>query len=390
MKILYISTWFPYPADNGARIRVFSQIKTLAKNNQIFIVSMLQDDFNQEESKELAKYCKIIYLQEKSWFKPGSLKAVLGYFNFKPRSVYSSYDESFQEAVDLAVEDIKPDIIFASTLGSVEYVKPNKKAKIIFDHHNCDYASLKRCACSIRNPFKRILAELGVWKTAKYELAQCKKFDTVCVVSESDKNLLKRLDKSINNIRVIPNAIDVNYYDPAFSNPISNQLIYNGSPTFSANYDAIYYFENQIQSLIPEVELKVTGRTEGIDLASFSKTNFIGYQQDIRPVLYESAVCVVPLRQGGGTRLKILEAMAAGVPVVSTSVGAEGLNAVNGEHLIIADSAADFADAIKKIIQDTELANRLRNNARKFVCEHYSWEVSGSKLSEAIGEAFSK
>ena len=390
MKILYISTWFPYPADNGARIRVFSQIKTLAKNNQIFLISMLQDDFKQEESKELAKYCKIVYLQEKSWFKAGTLKAILGYFNSKPRSVYSSYDKSFQEAVDLAVEDIKPDITIASTLGSVEYVKINKTAKIIFDHHNCDYASLQRSAALIKNPFKKVIAALGVWKTAKYELAQCKKFDIVSVVSESDKKSLMKLNSSISNIRVIPNAIDVDYYDPSLHKPKQNQLIYNGSPTFFANYDAINYFEKQILSLIPNVELVVTGRTESVDLSLFTKTNFIGYQQDIRPILYESAVCVIPLRQGGGTRLKILEAMAAGVPVVSTSVGAEGLNAVNGEHLIIADSEADFADAITKIIQDPELAHRLKNNARKFVCKHYSWEVSGNKLNEAIGEAFSK
>ena len=131
------------------------------------------------------------------------------------------------------------------------------------------------------------------------------------------------------------------------------------------------------------MKLRVTGRTAGVDLggvADCAGVEFTGYVEDIRTVLSRSAVCVVPLREGGGSRLKILEAMAAGVPVVSTSVGVEGIEAESGRHLLVADTPSDLADAVERVLSDHELASRLSREARDLVERRYDWS--------SIGEGF--
>ena len=151
--------------------------------------------------------------------------------------------------------------------------------------------------------------------------------------------------------------------------------------------DAVRFFASDIYPILarrrPGVKLRVTGRTAGVDLggvADCAGVEFTGYVEDIRTVLSRSAVCVVPLREGGGSRLKILEAMAAGVPVVSTSVGVEGIEAESGRHLLVADTPSDLADAVERVLSDHELASRLSREARDLVERRYDWS--------SIGEGF--
>jgi glycosyltransferase involved in cell wall biosynthesis len=157
-------------------------------------------------------------------------------------------------------------------------------------------------------------------------------------------------------------------------------LIFHGAMTYFANYDGIEYFLRSIFPLIraqkPDVTLSITGSTEGVDLnplALDDRVKFTGYVDDIRQVLGRSQVCVVPLRKGAGTRLKILEAMAMGIPVVSTSKGAEGLELVSGVHALIADDPAEFASKTLELLRDPGLRDTLNQNAYQMVTTKYAW-----------------
>jgi len=190
---------------------------------------------------------------------------------------------------------------------------------------------------------------------------------------------------------VVPNGVDLDRYkdDSGASEP--GTLIFPGALTYSANFDAMAFFLHQIFPLVkarwPEVVLRITGKTNGVPVDRLpldERVILTGYLDDVRPTVAQSWVCVVPLRVGGGTRLKILEAMALGTPVVSTSKGAEGLEVTQDEDILIADTPAEFADAVLRLLNDRALRARLAANGRRLVESRYGWKVIGEKLDQLL------
>ena len=185
--------------------------------------------------------------------------------------------------------------------------------------------------------------------------------------------------------------MDLGWYSGVEAHPQADTLIFNGALTYFANYQAMAYFLERIYPLIraecPQVRLAITGRTEGVALAALradESVTFTGYLSDIRPLVAGSSVCIAPLLEGGGTRLKILEAMALGTPVVATSKGTEGLGATHGEHLLIADDPAEFARHTIALLKDAELRARLAVQARAFVQARYDWEPIGRQFTALV------
>ncbi|MCE5314981.1 MAG: glycosyltransferase [Armatimonadota bacterium] len=384
MKVMFLSTWFPYPPDNGARIRSYHIIKALSAKHDVYLISLLQDDSDPAQAENLADICKVVSLHPSRWFKPGTLKSLLGYFSSRPRSAVDTFDPCVRSAVESTINDIKPDVIVASTLGMAEYAPHSPDILSILDEHNCEHAVLRRNTEHIGSPLKRFRYTLGWKKFARWESAICRKFDTVITVSKTDRQLLLQAAPDLKNVQVVTNGVDIDHYNPNTRHPAPNALIYNGAMTYGANLDAIRYYAHEIYPLLresePDVKLHVTGRTDNVDLSGIADcpgVAFTGYIDDIRTILAASSVCIVPLRQGGGSRLKILEAMAAGVPVVSTNVGAEGIEAADRKHLLIADSPRDFADAILSVLSNESIASELSANARQLVEEKYSWSTLG-------------
>jgi glycosyltransferase involved in cell wall biosynthesis len=188
-------------------------------------------------------------------------------------------------------------------------------------------------------------------------------------------------------IALSPNGVDCAHNRPGLAQPQPASLVYNGSLTYSANYDAMRWFLGEvyprIRAQVPEVTLAITGSTQGVGLAGLALDDSValtGYVDDVRLPVAEAAVAVAPIRQGGGTRLKILEAMALGTPVVATAKGAEGLDVVDGEHLLLADDPERFAAAVLRLLADQALAARLAANARQSVQQRYEWEAIGRRF----------
>jgi len=391
MKVLYLSTWFPYPPDNGSRIRAYHLLRALAERHEVHLISLLQDDSKRENAAHLESFCKVWSLHESRWFKPGTLKSFLGFFSRRPRFCVDTFDPAIKAAVADAVERIAPDVIVASTLGVVEYVPDNPKVPSVLDEHNCEYAVVKRAAGERTGALTRFRYDLGWKKFARWEAEMCRRFDAVAMVSEQDMESLLCAGPDLRNLQIIPNGVDVQQFDPGSRSPEPNALIYNGALTYGPNLGAARYYAFEVYPILkerlPDVRLRITGRTTGVDLRGVEDCPGIeltGYVADIRDVLYKSAACIVPLRHGGGSRLKILEAMAAGVPVVSTSKGAEGMGHVAGEHLLVADGPRDFASAVERVLTDPGLAARLAASARKLVEERYGWKKIGESFADVV------
>jgi glycosyltransferase involved in cell wall biosynthesis len=194
-------------------------------------------------------------------------------------------------------------------------------------------------------------------------------------------------------IYIVPNGVDVSAADSVASRAEPNTLIYNGAMTFAPNRDAMYFFVREALPLVraqaPDVKLRITGHVEQVAQNELSEDNvvlFTGYLPDIKPLVKASTICIVPLRQGGGTRLKILEAMALRTPVVATTKGAEGLNVHHREHLLIADTPRAFADAILELLENPRLRETLTANAYAQVRREYDWNVIGEHLNRLLVE----
>jgi glycosyltransferase involved in cell wall biosynthesis len=194
-------------------------------------------------------------------------------------------------------------------------------------------------------------------------------------------------------VEIIPHCVDLSYYEGSFGPPKKNWLVFTGSFTHQANMDAVLYFLEEIfpkiKAKLPEVCFQVVGSTNGVDVSSWPVDHsvlFSGLQKDIRQIVAQSWLSVVPLRIGAGTRLKIIESMALGTPVVSTSKGAEGLEVTHKENILIADNPIDFSDAVIELLQDDQLRERLSVGGLRLVRDSYSSEAMGRKFGSLLDQ----
>jgi polysaccharide biosynthesis protein PslH len=215
-------------------------------------------------------------------------------------------------------------------------------------------------------------------------------FRACTVVSEQERNLLRTeiRNQGKTRVEVIPNCINLSDYDDVSEERKPETLIFTGSFTYSANYEAMLWFVEKVFPIVrrqmPSVQLIITGDSGSLRLPSLDNVQLAGFVPDIRPLISSAAVSLAPIWTGGGTRLKILEAMALRTPVVSTSKGAEGLDAIHNEHLLIADTPEGFADAILQLLKNPDLSQQIGDNAYTLVKEKYDWAVVMPQFLELV------
>ena len=296
------------------------------------------------------------------------------------------------ERVRALAAEWKPERVVAFTWVTVPYALQVADAVRIAD---VDFL----LSCLLHDAYRRSAGlterarRWSAWqKFRHYERRVFTRFERCLVVSEPDRHELRALlGGRQERISVIPNGVDGTFNRPGLAPPQPNTLIFNGALTYDANYDAMDYFLREIFPLVraalPDVQLRITGATNGVGLTQLPLDGHItltGFIDDVRTVVAASCVCVVPLRIGGGTRVKILEAMALGTPVVSTPKGAEGLAVVAGEHLLVAETPADFAAHTLRLLNEPALRERVARNARRLVAERYGWEDIGRRFRHVV------
>lgn len=250
--------------------------------------------------------------------------------------------------------------------------------------HNIEYQILERTAASESGLSRRLYNSLNLTKLRREERKAWRSFDGCTVTSAHDEKLLLR-DVPLAATTVIPNAVDLDFFRPRASAPVPNTILFFGAHNYFPNADGLRYFLSACMPLlkqaVPAVKLRVVGYTPaGFQSFASESVEMVGFVDDVRVELAAAAAVIVPLRVGGGTRLKILEAMAMGKPVVSTRVGAEGLEVVPDRDLLIADEPAAFAGAIARVLSDDALGQRLGASARQVVEESYGWDAAVERL----------
>lgn len=383
MNILFLSTWFPFPPDNGSKIRVYHLLRALAQRHEVTLVSFAWDTA-QPQTPDGLPFCQTTHVLPCDPFQRSTFAQATRYLSLAP--VVTRPIPEMQRLVARVLAETAFDAVIASTEVTATYALQTSGATArILEEHNSFSRMMEDRYRAAPHPLQRLNHWISWQKTRRYEAALFRKFSQIVMVSEEDRLACEHLPGQHTPVAVIPNGVDCAHHRPGLADVRPNTLIYNGALTYSANYDAMQYFLAEIypriRQALPQVTLRITGSTKGVDLSGLQldeSVHLTGYVEDIRLPVAGSAVCVVPLRQGGGTRLKILEAMALGTPVVATSKGAEGLDVADGEHLLIADDPAAFAEAVLRVLRDPALRKRLALNARGLVESRYDWETIGA------------
>jgi len=392
MRILFLSRWFPYPPDNGARMRVYNLIANLSLYHSVDLISFSEGPVPKEHLDRMKSIATVYSTFEYRKFSPGRLRSILGFFSPRPRSVIDTYRPEIKEAVLAAHARMHYDVVIASEIDMAPYALAVHNTTRILEE--LEITSLYDAYRKQAQPLARMRSGLTWLKLARYSAKLVRSFEGCTVVSDLEKAAVQKLAPECQKIRVIPNGVDFAYYSEYKGEAKeANSLIYSGALTYQANFDAVAYFLTEIypkiQARIPDVQFYITGKTDKVALDRLPLREgviFTGYVSDIRGVLSRCCVNVVPLRIGGGTRLKILESLAIGTAVVSTSKGAEGLDLTAGQDLILADSPDDFAQAVVRLLRDGVLRDQLAASGKAAVKAKYDWRFISRNLVDAIQE----
>jgi len=404
VRLLVVCPFFPYPPDNGSRILQFNLIKQAARRHQVWLFSLIQSESERNNVAGIAPYCEDVLAVRPDRQVPGKLDGrrrgwdVFGGMVHKhPRHFYGAPSSNVVQELAWALSEWRPDVLLVSTLFMTNYLWQSLDdlggVKKILIEQNVE-TSIQRQQVGVASSFSvQVRAWLYWLSFARFETLACEKFDLVTTPSAQDRQMLLDLAPDLDQTRVavLPNGVEVASYSGDWGEPEPGALIFPGALTYHANYDAMRFFLDEVFPLVrrvnPEAVLRITGKTEGVDLGSLklgAGITLTGYLDDVRPAVARSWACVAPLRVGGGTRLKILEAKALGTPVVATSKGAEGLDVTPGHDILIADDPGQFADAVLGLLDDPMLRQKLALSGRRLVESLYDWQSIGDRLNEIL------
>lgn len=389
MNILFLSRWFPYPPDNGSRIRIFNLLKSLSQRHNVSLLSFVDQPPSPVQLEALQLHCDAVETVSYRPFQPGRARALLGYLSPRPRSVLDTFSPELQHKLRHLLDSRPFDVVIASQIDMALYAAPLTGVRKIFEE--IELTTLHEKFTHETHPLKKWRSRLTWWKLTRYVNELLPRFDACTVVSAPEKARLQTIVPGYNSITVVPNGVDTRQHVPGLAHPQPDTLIYSGALTYSANFDAVDYFLRQIFPLIlaerPSVRLFVTGKLNGVPLDRLPKNEnvtFTGYIDDIGPKIAASWVNVVPLRLGGGTRLKVLESLALGTPVVATPKGAEGLDLAPGRDWLPGQTPAEFAAAVLRLLSDPELRNSLSRAGRQAVEQKYGWDSIGGQFADFV------
>jgi sugar transferase (PEP-CTERM/EpsH1 system associated) len=394
MKILWVKAGGLVPPDTGGKIRSYNILRQLSKHHAVTFFTFYAAHENDVHA-ELSQIFQRVIQIPLDLPPPKSAGEFLDYavnlFSREPYNLTKYCRPVVRKKLRALLQEETYDVIicdFLATAGAIPWDWPCPK--VLFAH-NVEAVIWRRHYEVARNLFWKALS-FREWKTMEAaERRYLQKADHVLAVSDNDREVFATfLDPQ--NLTVIPTGADTEFFQPSGETEKPNSLVFTGSMDWLPNEDGILYFANEIFPLIrrqaPDVTLCVVGRKPSRrlqDLASrVPNIRLTGWVEDVRPYLAQGEVFIVPLRIGGGTRLKIFEAMSMAKAVVSTSIGAEGLAVKNGEHLLLADDPASFAENTVRLLGNASRRTQIGQAARHLVQENYSWATVSRGFAQVL------
>jgi polysaccharide biosynthesis protein PslH len=393
MRVLVLDEEIPYPLNAGKRIRTWNLLCRLAERHSVCLLCYGRSD--DPAAKAVQNAGIRLRLVEPQLTLEGwrlYLKLFANLFSRYPFSVTKHYSNRFQDALHLLLEQETWDLIQCEWTPYARFIPQSIPVPTLVMTHNVESQILERRALHAHNPFAKSFFRIQEWKMRWFERRALLRASAVTAVSTQD--LQTERNWGAQAISLIPNGVDLESYSSGSDDEREDEILILGSLDWYPNLDALNYFLKDIFPLIaasrPQAKLRVVGRRPPQAIKTrLSETvgiDFVGEVANVQTYLHRAAVVVVPLRIGGGSRLKILEALACGKAVVCTSIGAEGLEVVDGEHVLIADSPREFAARVAELLEAKDRRRRLGGQGRQLVQRKYGWDGIANKLERVWRE----
>jgi glycosyltransferase involved in cell wall biosynthesis len=386
MRILFLSSWFPWPTNNGSKLRIYHLLRGLAARHEVTLLSFADQPDVDPEAPELRSICREVHIVPWKPYNPHGVRAWAGLFSMTPRSIVDTFSPEMARQIRRTVTAQAFDLVIASQCGMMGYSDSFRGVPALSEEVEVGvpYGQFAQATSALG----RLRHGLTWAKYRTYLDRRLRHFRACTVVSEQERHMLFRAVPRYGAVEVIPNCVNLPDYAHVPSVMQPDGLIFTGSFRYSANHDAMGWFLQdiypRIRAQVPEVRLTITGDHADRPLPPVDGVTLTGFVDDVRPLIAAARVTVVPIRRGGGTRLKILEAMALRTPVVTTSKGAEGLNVSHGEHLLIADTPGAFSEAVISLLRDAEFRDRLADRAYQRVREQYDWATAMPRFLDLV------
>ncbi len=379
MKLLWVKADFLHPTDRGGQIRTLEMLKRLHTRHEIHYVGLHRGDTTR--SSEYCSYAYPIEHHVPAKNTPAFAGQLLnGLISSLPVAVSRYQSDAMKRKVEALSKQEKFDHIICDFLFPAPNI-PDLSSCVLFQH-NVEAVIWKRHVENAPTAAHRWYFQMQARRMDKFEGDVCRTVKSVIAVSEVDACLMRK-DYRPRRVDAVPTGVDLDYFTPTTSVPRSSDLVFIGSMDWMPNIDGAQWFAREILPLIrkrkPDCSVVFAGRTPTAAVLDLAKADPLirvtGTVPDVRPYLWGATASIVPLRIGGGTRLKIFESMAAGVPVVSTTIGAEGLPVEPGTQILIADDPASFAECCLRLLEDSSARGRIADAAREMVAARFSWEA---------------
>ncbi len=400
-RILFLTQVLPYPLDAGPKIRAYYTLRHLARRHEVTLVSFVRPDDRPEALAHLESICGEVQAVPMRRSRLRDVRAVLeAAVRGMPVVIVRDQIAEMQEALRSLVGRQAYDVIHADQTSMAQYAlwaraeaqksRPSQRVPIVLDAHNALFRVFRQMQAQESAPLRRLALAREARALERYERFLWATFDQTAFVADADRLLAGR-DTMADDGRLstIPICIDAADRAPVALAPEPHLVTHLGTMFWPPNIDAVLWFAREVfprvLERVPEARFVVIGKRppEAVQrLGQSPHIDVLGYVPDPTPYLEQTAAFLVPLRAGAGMRVKILDAWCWGVPIVSTTLGADGIEAHDGEDLLIADDAAQYAAAVVRLLQEPDLRSRLGARGRAWVSERSDWQVTYARWDE--------
>lgn len=398
MRVAYVTQIVPYPPHGGVLQRGYNLLRELGREHEIHLLAFHHPDelpageALAKSRDELSAFCRSVeyfslWPKKSAIHKLAALAAGVAYP--LPFSVLAHRSGALARRLEaLCSGPARPDIVHLDTIALAPYAAHCAGVPTVLTHHNIESQLMTRRSEVESTAAARWYVKRQAQRLARYEAEQSARFPLNIMVSDNDAALLKKIAPTVRTA-TIPNGVDTDYFQPRIAEE-TPAVIYTGGMNMFANRDAVEWFADAIwpliKSRVPQVRFLAVGSRPSARVLELARKGGAdveapGFVPDVRPWVARAAVYVVPLRVGGGTRLKMVDAMAQGKAIVATRVGAEGIRGEDGVHFELADEPKTFADAVVRLLEDSEARRRLGRAARERAEDTYAWRLIGKALS---------
>lgn len=385
VRILWVKVGGLWPLNTGGRLRSFNTIAELAKHHQVVVLTTHEPHENVDELASQLSNCEEVrsypYVAPK-WRDPRYATSLLrSWFSRMPANVCKYQVPALQQQASRFLKSGNFDICVCDFIFAAPNVPFDSGVPVVFFAHNVEYQILKRLGSAIRMPLMKAVLAIEWRKMKRYEAEVCRRARLTIAVSPQDRDLFRASTPDIGpQIVAVPTGVDINYFNSSEIPESPRELVFSGSMDWHPNEDAVLFFITdilpEIRRQLPDTAFTVVGRNPSQRVRQQAAANAVkvtGTVEDVRPYIDAAAVYVVPLRVGGGTRLKVFEALSMGKAMVASSIAVEGLPLTDGKHYLRADEPDVFAAKVVRLLRDHDTRRALGQAGRTLARRKYAW-----------------